>query len=261
MPDTEQSPHLSLVIPAYNEALHLPLTLAKIAAYISQRQCGAEILVVDDGSTDNTADVVRRFVASDSGIRLIRTPHRGKGHAVRTGLLASRGRVAFLCDADLSMPITELDRFLVALPAESDVAIASREGAGARRFNEPVYRHVMGRVFNAFVRVMILPGIQDSQCGFKYLPGQLARELAAVQTLDGWGFDVELLTIARLWGYRIVEIPIAWYYVRGSRIRPLHDAWHMVREVFAVRRNLRRGCYGRPMTTASDLPEPPDMVN
>ena len=258
MPESDEKPFLSLIVPAYNEALRLPLTLMKAAAYLDRKEFISEVLVVDDGSTDATSSIVATLARTWPCLRLLRTPHRGKGHAVRAGVLASRGQFVFLCDADLSMPISELDRFVCGHPDDTVVAIASREGPGAQRFNEPVDRHIMGRVFNAFVRWMVLPRIQDSQCGFKFLPGDLARAMATAQTLDGWGFDVELLAIARHWGYRIVEIPIAWYHVRSSRIRPVRDTWHMVGEVLTVRRNLRLGLYTLPDASAFVAPRPSD---
>jgi glycosyltransferase involved in cell wall biosynthesis len=238
-------PFLSLVIPAFNEAARLPATLTKINAYLARQLYDAEVLVVDDGSADGTAELVREWARDWPDLRLIATPHGGKGHAVRAGLLAARGTYAFVCDADLSMPISELSRLVPVADAGAEITIASREGPGARRYGEPLYRHLMGRVFNAFVRWAVLPGIQDSQCGFKLLRGEWALALARAQTIDGWGFDVELLGIARRQGARIVEVPVAWYYAPSSRVRPLRDAWHMTREVLAVRRNLRRGDYAR----------------
>lgn len=241
--DEERLPFLSLVIPAFNEAARLPLTLTKINAYLARQPYAAEVLVVDDGSTDKTAGLARTWMREWPAMRLIATPHGGKGHAVRAGLLAARGTYTLVCDADLSMPISEVDRLTRVACQGAEIVIASREGAGARRYGEPLYRHLMGRSFNAFVRWAVLPGIQDSQCGFKLFRGELARTLASIQTIDGWGFDVELLGIARRWGAQIAEVPVAWYYARNSRIRPLRDAWNMTREVLAVRHNLRRGAY------------------
>jgi dolichyl-phosphate beta-glucosyltransferase len=243
MSESVPAPFLSVVVPAYNEAGRLPATLDALAVYLARQPYTAEVIVVDDGSTDATADVVRTRARTWPALRLLTATHRGKGHAVKLGLLATTGDYAFLCDADLSMPIEELARF-VSEPADSvEVAIASREGPGAHRYGEPLYRHLMGRAFNIFVRWAVLPGVQDSQCGFKCLRGDLARRIATVQTIEGWGFDVELLCVARRWGYRIVEIPIAWHFAPSSRIRPLRDAWRMAREVWMIRRHARRGLY------------------
>ena len=243
MPDSMETPFLSLVIPAYNEASRLPATLESIQSYLARQPYRAEVLVVDDGSDDGTAEFVRQSAKQWAALRLISTPHRGKGYAVKMGLVATRGEYVFLCDADLSMPIDELTKFLDGSLGSFDIAIASREAPGSHRYAEPLYRHLMGRAFNAFVRRAALPGVQDSQCGFKCVRGDLARRLAGVQTIDGWGFDVELLCISRIWGYRIIEVPIDWYYAPSSRINPLRDSWLMAREVLAVRRNVRAGRY------------------
>jgi glycosyltransferase involved in cell wall biosynthesis len=243
MTEETPAPWLSLVIPAFNEAARLPATLDALAAYFAGQPYGVEVLVVDDGSADATAEEARARAVEWPAVRLLRLPHRGKGHAVRAGVLAARGEYIFLCDADLSMPIAELGKFLPERMRDCEIAIASREGPGARRFDEPVARHLMGRVFNAAVRLLVLPGIQDSQCGFKCLRGEAGRALAAAQTLDGWGFDVEWLALARHWGFRMAEVPIHWYCAASSRVHPLRDSWAMLRDVLTVRRALRRGRY------------------
>ncbi len=236
-------PFLTLILPAYNESRRLPRSLAAIREYLKRGDLTADVLVVDDGSEDETSDVVKAAARAWPALRLLRTAHRGKGHAVRTGLLAADGVYSFICDADLSMPIEQIARFLPPERADVRIAIGTREGPGARRFGEPWRRHLMGRVFNTLVRALALPGIQDSQCGFKCLRTDIGRELAAVQTIDGWGFDVELLYVARRRGYRIEEVAIDWHYEPSSRISPLRDSWRMTREVLAVRRNARQGCY------------------
>jgi hypothetical protein len=246
-----ESPFLSLVIPAYNESERLPVALDAVKAYLVRQPYTAEVLVVDDGSADGTPALVKARSEAWPALRLIEAPHRGKGHAVKLGLLESRGRYTFFCDADFSMPVEEIAKFLPDALGDFDVAIASREGPGAHRYGEPIYRHLMGRVFNTFVRWAVLPGIQDTQCGFKCLRGELARQLASIQTVDGWGFDVELLCAARLWGCQIIEVPIDWHHSASSRIHPLRDSWQMARESLAVRRNARRGRYGpEPRPTA-----------
>jgi dolichyl-phosphate beta-glucosyltransferase len=248
MSTAEDPPFLSLVIPAFNEAARLPGTLDTLSAYLSAQHYAAEVLVIDDGSTDGTAACARARADKWPALRLICAPHRGKGHAIKLGMLAAAGQYVFLCDADLAMPITELAKLLPGPGQDVEIAIGSREGVGAHRYDEPLYRHLMGRAFNLLVRWLVLPEIQDSQCGFKCLRGDLAHRLAEIQTIDGWGFDVELLYAARLWGAYIVEVPIAWYYVPSSRIHPVLDSWRMTRDVLRVRLNAHRGVYAsRPL--------------
>ena len=249
----ESAPLLSLILPAYNEEGRLPRSLRAIRRYLAEQPYQAEVIVVDDGSADGTAALVERRALRWPELRLVRTPHRGKGSAVRAGLLASRGASCFLCDADLSMPIGELAKFVPPQHPDGAVVIASREAAGAHRYHEPPHRHVMGRVFNTLVRALALPGVQDSQCGFKCLPGDLARQLAEAMTIDGFGFDVELLYVARLWGRQIVETPIAWHYSPSANIHPLRDSWRMTCEVMRVRRNARLGLYARPALVPSEV--------
>jgi dolichyl-phosphate beta-glucosyltransferase len=234
---------LSIVIPAFNEAHRLPQTFAHLKAFQDARPFVHEILVVDDGSTDGTVEVVKQWARAWPGLRLVQAEHRGKGGAVRAGVLAATGTYVALADADLSMPVEEFDRFYGEVLGPYDVAIGSREAQGARRFHEPGYRHLMGRVFNALVRALLLPGIQDTQCGFKCMRREVAVELCRNQTIESWGFDVELLYIARLRGYRVTEVPISWYYMPGSRINPVRDTVTMVRDVLTIRRNGARGYY------------------
>ena len=214
-------------------------------AFAEARSYPVEVLVVDNGSTDRTPEIVRSFAAQHPVLSLLHQPIRGKGAAVRKGMLEGRGDYLFICDADLAMPIEQVERFLPPALSDYDVAIASREAPGARRFNEPWYRHLMGRVFNLLVRWLAVPGIQDTQCGFKSFRREVARDLFTTQVLDGWAFDVEVLYIARRRGYRIVEVPIDWYYGEGSRVSPLRDSWNMLREVLRVRANGRAGLYDR----------------
>ncbi len=249
-------PLLSLVIPAYNERERLPRSLRAIRRYLTEHSLDAEVIVVDDGSGDDTGKLAMRRAARWPALRVVQTPHRGKGHAVRTGLLAARGRYAMYCDADLSMPLTELGKFLPPAHEDGEVLIASREAPGAHRYSEPLRRHLMGRVFNLLVRALALPGVQDSQCGFKCFRTDIAHQLAAAQTLDGWGFDVELLYIARRWGYRVVEVPIEWHYAPSSRISPLQDAWRMTRDVLAVHRNAATGRYDAPARVDAPAAQP-----
>jgi glycosyltransferase involved in cell wall biosynthesis len=227
-------PDLSLVIPAYNEECRLPDTLPQVLTFLGAQSFSWELLIADDGSTDSTADIAARFARREPRLRLLRLPHGGKGHAVRHGMQQARGHFCFLSDADLSVPIADLPHFLPALE-RADVAIASREAPGAVRYDEPSYRHLMGRVYNLMVRLLLLPGIQDTQCGFKGFRREVVEPLFSRSAMEGWGFDVELLYLARRRGYRIVEVPVHWTYGQHSRVHPLRDSWRMTRDLLQVR--------------------------
>lgn len=259
------APMLSIVVPAFNEALRLPPSLQALQAYLETLDAPAEVLVVDDGSSDDTAAVVHAWARTWPSVRLIAQPHRGKGAAVRAGMLEARGDYVALADADFAMPAAEFARFMPALREGCDLAIGSREVPGAQRFDEPAYRHLMGRVFNRLVQLLLLPGIEDTQCGFKLFRREAAADLCQQQTIDGWGFDVELLVIARLRGYRIREIPIPWHCIPGSRVRPVRDTIAMVAELLRIRANARRGRYSgiaaaEAPGVASPLPVVPDAA-
>lgn len=241
----ENVPFLSIVIPAYNEEQRLPDSLDAIVAYVARKDFPVEVVVVDNNSRDRTGAIIAEYASRHPWIRGLFEGTQGKGAAVRSGMLAARGTYRFICDADLSMPIEELDHFLPAAAAGKDIVIASREVAGARRFGEPWYRHLMGRVFNTIVRVFAVPGLQDTQCGFKLLRADVAEDLFPLQTMNGWSFDVEILYAARQRGYSIVEVPINWYYKSNTRINPLRDSIDMFVEVLKIRRNGRRGLYRR----------------
>lgn len=241
---------LTIVIPAYNEERRLPPTLYKVAAFLRSQAYTSEVLVVENGSTDDTSGVTAAFIEQEVHpddpfhIHLLHSSP-GKGAAVRHGMLHGQGEFLFICDADLAMPIEEIAKFLppVLKRGAFDIAIASREAPGAVRIDEPAYRHVMGRVFNFLVRVLAVPGIQDTQCGFKMFTREAVQATFPLQVLDGWSFDVEVLYIARLRHLRLVEIPIRWYYQTDSRVRPVQDTINMVRELLRIRRNGRRGLY------------------
>jgi dolichyl-phosphate beta-glucosyltransferase len=237
------APIVSIVIPAYNEAERLPATLTQLGQFLRAEDYCAEVIVVDDGSSDETGAVAERVAATDPLVRLVRAPHRGKGAAVRRGMLEARGAARVMCDADLSMPAYELPKLLAPLAAGADVALATREGAGARRIGEPELRHLMGRVFNTLVRLLAVPGLHDTQCGFKAFTAASAEALFRPGTIDGFGFDVEVLYLARKQRMRLVEVPIAWYYQASSRVSPLRDTIRMVRDVLRVRWNDARGRY------------------
>ncbi|WP_299029151.1 dolichyl-phosphate beta-glucosyltransferase [uncultured Thermanaerothrix sp.] len=243
-------PLLSIIIPAYNEEHRLPGTLQAIHDFLARQPYSAEVLVVENGSTDATLAVAQGFAERLPYLRVFHEDVRGKGWAVRRGMLAAVGAYRFICDADLSMPITEVNRFLPPqLPAEVDIAIASREAPGARRYGEPEIRHLAGRAFNLLVRLLALPGLQDTQCGFKMFRAAVAEDLFRYQTIYGWTFDVEILFIARRRGYKVVEIPIPWYFNPESKVRMWRDARQMFLDVLKIRHNARRGLYDTPPRT------------
>jgi dolichyl-phosphate beta-glucosyltransferase len=237
------TPLLSIIIPAYNEADRLPITLPQVAEFVQAQPYAAEIVVVNNNSRDNTRAIANEIADGFPFIRVLDEPAQGKGAAVRTGVMAGKGEYLFIADADLSMPIEEVNKFLPPQIDNYDVAIGSREAPGAVRYQEPEYRHLMGRVFNFIVKVLAVRGFQDTQCGFKSFHRTTALDLFSHQTIDGWAFDVELLFIAQQRGYKIVEVPIDWYYRANSRINPLREAIRMVSEVLRIRLNGWRGRY------------------
>ena len=238
---TERS--LSVVIPAYNEEGRLPSTLARVSEYLASRDDPYEVIVVVNGSTDRTADVAKAAAERDPNLRLVLTPLRGKGRAVKIGVGEALGERVLFCDADLSTPIEEAVGLADRLGDEFGVVIATREGSGSRRVCEPYVRHLMGRGFNLLVRALAVPGIQDTQCGFKAFTRAAAHDIFPRQTLPGFGFDVEILYIARKRGYRILEIPVTWVYRSSSRVEPVRDTFRMFTDLLRVRLNDLRGRY------------------
>lgn len=251
-----EQPYLSLVIPAYNEGSRLGETLRTVTAYLREQPYTWEILVVDDGSDDGTGTLAETYADASAGasLRVIGNPHRGKAYAVRSGVLAAHGKIVGFTDADLATPIETLAASVALFASGADVVIGSREGLGALRNDEPPYRHLMGRVFNALVQIVALPGIQDTQCGFKIMRGTVARALFSATRLYGedshppagpavTGFDVELLYLARKRGYRIAEVPVNWQYIAESKVNPLRDTVRNVRDLVMVRVNSLLGRY------------------
>ena len=239
------APSLSVVIPAFNEALRLPATLARVRSYLDARQPSFEIVVVDDGSTDATAAVARAGAAPIVVLR--HAQNRGKGHAVRAGMLAARGERRLMTDADLSTPIEELAQLEAALAQGFDVAIGSRAVAGARvEVHQPAYREAMGRLFNRLVQALLLPGLHDTQCGFKLFTAAAAAAAFSACRLDGFSFDVEALYVARRRGLRIAELPVVWRNDAATRV----GAWRgftAFLDVLGIRWNALRGRYRAPL--------------
>ena len=234
---------LSIIIPAHNEEKRLPRTLEQVFAFLEKQDFSAEVVVVENGSADRTFEIARSFAEKHPQMRVLQNDERGKGLAVRRGMLEARGQYRFICDADLSMPIEEIVKFVPPALSGFDVAIGSREAPGAVRYNEPAYRHWGGRGINLIIRLLILPGLQDTQCGFKCFSAEASQRLFKLQTLPGWSFDIELLYLARRAKMRIREIPIHWYFGEDSKVSAVKDALNMIRDIFRIHGNARRGVY------------------
>jgi glycosyltransferase involved in cell wall biosynthesis len=237
-------PWLSVVIPAYNEASRLPRTLAAVLAHLRRQGRPFEVVVADDGSADATA-----AVAAGSGreVRVVRIGHAGKGAAVRAGVLATSGEVVLLSDADLSTPVAELEPLLAAVRSGAGLAVGSRRLRSSRvGVRQPLRRRVMGAVFNMLVRALVLPGISDTQCGFKLFRGEVAREVFSLSRVDGFAFDVEAILLTRRLGERVAEVPVEWHDSRQSRVRAVRDSVAMFAELLRLRRRVRHA--RRPLT-------------
>ncbi len=223
---------LSIVIPCFNEQGRLAGSLERLRRYMATAPSSYELVLVDDGSTDGTLDVMRREGRRHPDVRVVRLPsNRGKGRAVAEGVRLTTGDLVLVTDADLSTPMAELPGLQRALAAGADVACGSRAAPGAREIDQPVHRRVMGRAFNLLVQVALLPGITDTQCGFKLLGGAVARELFADLRIDGFAFDVEVIWRARLAGYRVQEVPVRWHNSDATRVSPVRHSLQMLRDV------------------------------
>jgi dolichyl-phosphate beta-glucosyltransferase len=236
-------PFLSIVMPAHNEESRLPPSLEKIDAFLKTQAYEAEVIVVENGSHDRTAEITEAFAATHPYVRLMVVNTRGKGLAVKAGMLEARGEYRFICDVDLSMPIEEIVHFLPPTVDGFDILIGSREGKEARRIGEPAYRHLMGRVNNWIIKLSGVHGFEDTQCGFKMFTRRAAEDLFSIQRMNGIGFDVELLFIAQKRGYRICEVPITWYFDPDSKMRLVQDSLNMLLEIWDIRQNWRKGLY------------------
>jgi glycosyltransferase involved in cell wall biosynthesis len=236
-------PFLSIVIPAYNEEDRLPHALEQVFAFLQVQAYDSEVLVVENGSRDRTLEIAQAFARSNPALKVMHNDARGKGLAVQRGMLEAQGEYRFMCDADFSMPVSEINNFLPPVLDHYDIAIASREAPGAVRYNEPPYRHFVGRGYNLLIRLLALPGLQDTQCGFKCFRGEAAEKLFRRQTLTGLSFDVEILYIARRLGLRSIEVPIPWYYDADTRVNVLKDSLRMGVDLLTIRWNGWRGVY------------------
>lgn len=240
--DTKDRTYLSIIIPAYNEGHRLPRTLEHLTNFLNTSPFDTEIIVVDDGSTDETLEVLEEAKKSESSIHILRLKHRGKGHAVKHGMLMASGDYMLLSDADLSVPIDNV-HYLLNSDLNPDIAIGSREAAGSRRIGEPSYRHLMGRIFNILVKVITGLKFQDTQCGFKLFRKDSTQEIFDQQKTDGFGFDVELLFLAERKNLTVIEVPITWRYGEESRVKPIQHSIEMVRDAIMVRWRYLVGAY------------------
>jgi glycosyltransferase involved in cell wall biosynthesis len=238
-----QRPFLSIVIPAYNEETRLPDTLDRVGSFLNRQVYSSEIIVIDNNSTDQTPEIINDYATRYANFLKLSEKTQGKGAAVKRGMLEGRGEFLFMCDADLSMPIEEVNHFLPPQMEGVDVAIASREAPGAIRYEEPQIRHLGGRLMNYLIQLLALPGLNDTQCGFKCFKSRVAKDLFQYQTLAGWSFDIEILYIARLRGYSIRELPIPWTYHQESKVNPIEDAFKILTDIIRIRQNKKQGLY------------------
>jgi len=237
-PDKTSTPRLSLVIPAYNEARRLPGTLEKLAEALPELPFAVEVVVADDGSEDATLEEARKFEGKVPGLRLLELPHGGKGSALQAAIRAARGEYVFLCDADLSMPLSELPLLLARAEEGYEVVIGWR-----KRHGESLYRRFRGRIFNWLVRLLLLPGVHDTQTGFKLFKRTVALEVYRHQRIRGFASEVEILLVARRLGYEIGEVRVDWYYVPGTTVRPFWDVLVMLKDLLRIRWWAWRGRY------------------
>lgn len=245
-PSSPDQPLVTIVIPTYNERQRIGATLERVQAFMAAQEYPAELLIVDDGSSDGTADLVDQLRNGSDRVRTIRNDHRGKAYTVRTGMLTAAGQYVLFTDADLSTPIDEVNSVLPHLQDGCDVVIGSREAPGARRYDEPLTRHLMGRVYNTVVQLVTGQRFRDTQCGFKAFSREAAQAIFSRVQLYGpnspvlkranvTGFDVELLFVAHKLGLQVREIPVQWYYVSGSKVDRVRDSYQLFLDVLKVR--------------------------
>ncbi len=236
-------PHLSVVVPAYNEEQRLPRTLDRLYEYYETQPYTYEVIVVSDGSKDKTSDIVKAFAVEHPKFQLIDySPNRGKGYAVRTGILAAQGEFILFCDADLATPQEETEKLLPRMTAGADIAIGSRPLRDSQlEKHQPLYREMFGRLSNKLIQVLAVRGIQDTQCGFKLFTRKVAHDIFSRCKLDEFGFDFECLMVARDLGYRIDEVPIRWLDQEGSKVVLMRDGPRALRDLVKIRMAGKKG--------------------
>ncbi len=249
------SPKYSIVIPAYNESARIERTLERVLACIVEHGWDAEVLVVDDGSRDDTAAIISHWMARHDNLYLISNPgNRGKGYSVRNGLLQARGEIVMFTDADLSAPMEEAERLFAAIASGADVAIGSRWlERGRQTIHQPLYRQFFGRCFNSVTRTVMGLPYADTQCGFKAFRRSAAQVIFRLQHIERWGFDPEILFIARKLGYKVHEVPVTWGHDERSRMSYLKDGMKMLEDVAYIRWNWLIGRYDRDIAAMKDI--------
>jgi dolichyl-phosphate beta-glucosyltransferase len=242
---TLDSPTYSIIVPAYNESTRLGISLQRILAFVQQHLWKVEIVVVNDGSHDNTAEITRKLMPDNPRLRLVENQgNRGKGYSVRNGMLQAKGEILLFSDADLSSPIEEAVKLFAAIREGADIAIGSRWiDSGLQTRKQPLYRQLLGRIFNLLLRVFLGLKFKDTQCGFKAFNRKAAETIFPLQRIERWGFDPELLYLARRFGYRVAEVPVAWAHTPGTRLNPIRDGFRMFGDVLRIRWNGMRGRY------------------
>src|SRR6266478_4929558 len=242
---SDRRPAYSIIIPAYDESARIGATLATVLAYAEARGWDAEVIAVDDGSRDNTVEIVRSYAQSNPRLRLLENPgNRGKGYSVRNGMLHAQGEILLFTDADLSSPIEEAEKLFAALENGADIAIGSRWlQSDLQTQRQPLHRQLFGRVFNMLLHIILGLSFKDTQCGFKAFTRPAAETIFPLQNIERWGFDPELLYLAKKFKLKAVEVPVAWAHREGTRINPLRDGAKMFLEMLKIRWNALTGKY------------------
>lgn len=246
---------LSVVIPTYNEESRVEKSLRLLHEFLSGQDYLYEVIISDDGSTDNTVRIVEEYRKEWKSLNLLKNTHKGKAPAIISGIYSAKGKYCLFTDVDLSVSINELPKLLNWLEEQDfDISIASREGVGAKRIGEPYIRHLMGRVFNLLVQLLVLPGVNDTQCGFKLFKTQVIQDIFKHTVLYGANdneikgakvsaFDVEMLYVGKLLGYKIKEVPVLWTFNDQSKVHNLKDSYYNAKDVVIVRINSLKGLY------------------
>jgi dolichyl-phosphate beta-glucosyltransferase len=249
------APRYSIVMPAYNESARIRTSIEKILAYAQEQGWNAEVIVVNDGSTDDTAQIVRSYAAENACLHLVENPgNRGKGYSVRNGMLRANGDILLFSDADLSSPIGEADKLFSAIHAGADVAMGSRWlRTELQTQRQPLHRQLLGRIFNLALRIVLGLHYRDTQCGFKAFTRRAAHSIFSLQHIERWGFDPEILYLAQRFGFKIEEVPVKWAHREGTRINPLVDGMRMFFEILKIRWYSMTGKYdaGSPSAVAT----------